>query len=508
MDDVERDLRELTTNSLLKDIMPELEGWGTAVRSAIKEGTSAARFALDPRQRDKAFAIRRQLGDYARMARLVGSLTPTMSLTYRKFAQSLDEVAAVLLVLMGEALANMGFSGRQCLLQVPYTELQVRRNAVIYALRNLIGATQEAYGPNDWPRGLDAYRRLFERLELQGQGDLRALLLEVELARSMDELIQRADHGRAQGLRALGATVQLDLERFRRLVIIGQPIEEPALIAFLEALQLFTDAFNPSGGFRLLNIARPPILFYGLYGLSSLGSAANRLVALIQQRGLLADRLDCFMECGCSQDVVRCQVLLDKILYDVDRAIDLYALGTLDDGIPERRAGAYGYLIQAFLALHAQTNSRLRTCNLAIPTGAPTGDPQRLDTILNSLGTLLRDVTKDPVMQEELCVQRTMEQQWENLVATMAPSCIRSGAIFQETLEPVITAAIRLVVGGDSVACPPITLTSPQHPDISLQIIAERFPTPSTPPPQPTPPQREQRATGSRSPQRRTDGRR
>src|SRR5262245_1828125 len=484
--------------------MPELEGWGTAVRSAIKEGTSAARFALDPRQRDKAFGIRRQLGDYARMARLVGVLTPTMSLTYRKFAQSLDEVASVLLVLMGEALANTGFSGGQYLLQVPYTELQLRRNAVIYALRNLIGATQEAYAPDAWPRGLDAYRRLFERLELQGQGDLRALLLEVELARTMDELIQRADHGRAQGLRALGATVQLDLERFRRLVIIGQPIEEPPLNAFLEALQLFADAFNPSGGFRLLNIARPPILFYGLYGMTSLGSAANRLVTLIQQRGLLADRLDCFMECGCSQDVVRCQVLLDKILYDVDRAIDLYALGTLEDGIPERRAGAYGYLIEAFLAQHAQTNSRPLACNLAIPPGAQAGDPQRLDNILNILGTQLRNVTQDPVMQEELCLQRTMQHQWENLVATMAPSCIRSGAIFQETLEPLITAAIRLV-DGDPDACPTINITSPQHPDISLEIIAERFPTPSTPPPQTPPPPRGQTDT---RPSRRNSGNR
>jgi len=109
MDDVERDLRELTTNNLLKDITPELEGWGTAVRSAIAEGTTAARFALDPRQRDKTFAIRRQLGDYARMARLVGALTPTMSPTYRKFAQSLDEVAAVLFVILGESLANVGF---------------------------------------------------------------------------------------------------------------------------------------------------------------------------------------------------------------------------------------------------------------------------------------------------------------------------------------------------------------------------------------------------------------
>ena len=160
-DDVERDLRELTTNSLLKDITPELEGWSTAVRSAIAEGSAAARFSLDPRQRDKAFAIRRQLGDYARMARLVGALTPTLSPIYRKFAQSLDEVTAVLLVLMGEALSNVGFSGGRFLLQVPYSELQTRRDAAIYALRNLVGGTQTAYGPNDWPRGLDAYRNLY-----------------------------------------------------------------------------------------------------------------------------------------------------------------------------------------------------------------------------------------------------------------------------------------------------------------------------------------------------------
>ena len=109
-DDVDRDLHELTTNSLLKDVTPEIQGWAQAVRSAIQEGTTAARFALDPRQRDKAFAIRRQLGDYARMVRLVGALTPTLNSSYRAFAQSLDEVASVLLVLMGEALANVGFA--------------------------------------------------------------------------------------------------------------------------------------------------------------------------------------------------------------------------------------------------------------------------------------------------------------------------------------------------------------------------------------------------------------
>ena len=140
IDDVERDLKELTTNNILKDVTPELEGWAMAIRSAIQEGANAAQFSLDPRQRDKALGIRRTLGDYARMARLIGALTPSMNTIYRKFAQSLDEVAAVFFVMMGEALANVGFSGGRYLLQVPYTELQIRRDAVIYALRNLVGA--------------------------------------------------------------------------------------------------------------------------------------------------------------------------------------------------------------------------------------------------------------------------------------------------------------------------------------------------------------------------------
>lgn len=169
-DDVERDLHELTTNSLLKDVTPEIQGWAQAVRSAITEGITAARFALDPRQRDNAFGIRRQLGDYSRMARLVGALSPTLNLTYRKFLQSLDEVAAVILVRMGETLSNVGFNGGQFLLQAPYSELQVRRDTVIYALRNLMGSTQTAYGQADWPRGLDAYRKLFSNLELEGTG--------------------------------------------------------------------------------------------------------------------------------------------------------------------------------------------------------------------------------------------------------------------------------------------------------------------------------------------------
>jgi hypothetical protein len=350
IDDVNRDLEELTTNAVLKDIKAELQGWSSAIRTAITEGLSSARFALDTRQRDKVFGIRRTLGDYARLARLVGALTPVLNINYRKLAQSLDEVTSLLLVLMGEALANVGFNGGRFLMQVPYSELQIRRDAAINALRNLTGSAQEAYANSgEWARGVGAYRRLYSTLEAHGQGDLRALLVENELMRLMDALIQRASQGSVEGLRQLGVTAQVEVERFRRLVFIAQnngDYAAPPLAAFLDALLLFAEAFDASGGRRLLTIARPTILFYGLYGIGQMDRAEQRLVRLIVQRGVLAEKLDYFLQRGSSRDQAKTQILLDKILYDVDRAIDLYAVGTADFGEPEQRASAYGDLIE------------------------------------------------------------------------------------------------------------------------------------------------------------------
>ena len=499
-DDVDRDLHELTTSSLLKDVTPEIQGWAQAVRSAIQEGATAARFALDPRQRDKALGMRRQLGDYARMVRLVGTLTPTLSTVYRKFAQSLDEVSAILLVLMGEALANAGINGGRFLLQVPYTELQVRRDAAIYALRNLSGATQEAYGPNDWPRGLDGYRLLFRELETQGQGDLRSLLVETELARVMDELIARANHGRAEGLRALGVTAQLDLERFRRLVVVaqrlavdvnGQPTPlSPPLTAFLEGLLLFAEAFDTTGGFRLMRIARPPILFYGLYGIRTVDPAEDRLLQIILQRNLLADRLDCFLECGCSGDALICQVILDKILYDADRAIDYYAIGTENFGIPEQRASAFGLVICAFtgdadcpppLDSNIPLGFPFASCVAVAPTVSV-----EIRRILDSLDSLLRPATPTPLFDnlfngvfpitsdaqeafhtlliQELCLQRDNERRWRNLVATMAPDCAGFDNVFAK-LDSVLVDALNRI--GDT-ECPPVDILLPPHYEVSL----------------------------------------
>lgn len=351
LDDIEQDLRALTHDAILKDVAPELRGWAQAIRSALAEGYNAARFALDPRNRDKGFAMRRQLNDYARLARLVGAHTPAMLTNYRKFAQSLDEAANLLIVIMGEALANVGFGGGRYVPQVAYADLQTRRDAVIYALRNLVGSTQMAYGPEDWPRGLDAYRQLNSLLDAQGQSDLRSLLVETELARTMDELVQRAGDSSSEGLRAVGSTSLLGLERFRRFVVVarrGVSPESPALLAFLEALQLFAAAFDSAGGFRLMKIARPPILFYGLYGSTGLDAADQRLVDIVSRRNLVADEIDCTAGACCTSDKA-CLVLLDKLLYDIDRVIDLYALGFSDFGTAERRASAYAYLIDRVL---------------------------------------------------------------------------------------------------------------------------------------------------------------
>jgi hypothetical protein len=352
--DVEKALTDLATNPLTNDIVPEMQGWADSIRNAIAQGYTAARQGLDPTQRDLVFAVRRQLGEYGRMARFVGSLSPGMTFNYRRLGQGLDEVSAVLLVMLGESLASVGFASGYYLLQVPLAEVQQRRDAVIFALRNFMGGAQQAYGPDDWPRGIDAYRRLYNWLEEQGQGDLRTLLLENEIAQTMDALISRAQNGTAEGLRALGVTAQLDIERFRRMVIVapgamarinGHFDRSPPLEAYLQALDLFAETFRPAGGLRLLRIARPPILFYGLYN-PNLLEQDYRLVELITIRGNLATIFDTVFPSAGARSVEP-QALLDMMLLEIDRAIDLLALGSnpRERGPTVQRAAAFQFIV-------------------------------------------------------------------------------------------------------------------------------------------------------------------
>jgi hypothetical protein len=447
--DVEKALIDLASNPLTNDFVPEMQGWGDSIRSAIAQGYAAAQQGLDPTKRDMVIAMRRQLGEYARMARFVGSLSPGMTQNFRRLGRAIDEVSAVLIVRLGESMASVGLATGYYLLQVPLTELQQRRDAVIFALRNFNHGAQESYGSNEWPRGIEAYRRLYNWLEKQGQSDLRSLLNENELARTMDGLITRGQNGTAEGLRALGVTAQLDIERFRRMVIVapgamaredGHPDRSPPLEAFLQALELFADTFQPAGGLRLLRIARPPILLYGLYFTNQL-EQDNSLFDLISVRGTLATIFDGLFPSDSSRGVEP-QVLLDMMLLELDRGIDLLALDPTPKDLDKSiygRAGAFWMIIDVIHKLVTQGAS-------GFTSGGPLRDspPADLNAIRDAYERATRkvrglddafgryfkvaltrlDFSSKEVLRrgliEELQVQEILEQRWENLVRTVS----------------------------------------------------------------------------------------
>jgi hypothetical protein len=466
MGDIDADLREITTHSLLKDLAAEMNGWSDAIRSAANEGVGAARFGIDPHNRDRAFGVRRVLGDYARLARLVGALTPSTNSHFRSLARSIDEVCAVILVMLGESLANNGFAGGRFLLQAPFTEMQTRRDAAMSALQGLLGALRHNPAGNEWPRGIDAYRRLFDALEAQGQGDLRALMTESELGRVMDDLVRRAAHGTSEGLRALGSTAQIDMQRIYRLINFAYRLispESPPLTSFLEALRLFADGFGKGGGSRLLRIARPPIVFYGLYGSTEELPSDRRLTQLTVWRGRLASQADCLSACACDDATVRCQILLDKALYDVDRAIDLYALGQTELGLPELRAAAYSYLLEQ-VRLRAECAAAYAVVDPTLSALAAwmrplAGTPQLADwaAALPDAATAFEnlrianqlvagsDFHFTDLMHQELCLQREAELRWEALATQLAPGCVPITTVFGNAgvLTTTINAAMQ-----------------------------------------------------------------
>lgn len=497
-DDVSRDFEALLQNPLLKDVYPELRGWRSAVDTIVTEALSSARLALDARQRDRTYAARRQLGDYARVVRFVGALTPSMNLYYRRLAQSLDEVANLLLVIMGDAIAKIGYGGGRFLLQAPASELQERRDAALAALRNLLGSVQESHGSEEWPRGLHGYQAIVERLEQAGHADLRALFDENTLGRMMDELLDRAAATGPEGLRALGSTAALAVQQLGRLIRFGQALvdpQSPPVTAFLLAVQLFYNAFVGSkGGYRLLFISRPPILLYGLYGMAGPDAATQTLMELVKIRGALAEQLDCYLGCDCNEDRVNCQIVFDKLLYDLDRSIDYYTLGTEENGEPERRAAVTAIIINAF-----KTAEQASACR---PEEWPVDEPKAPSDVSMKVAWLLESTVKamaannqvpkprmendtavfDTVdeqrvyyaMLQELCAQEDAEKSWRNLLLTMAPSC-RSVPLAYNFIECILSTAREEFSPIDHPAPPCDKLRVNIPPSVEVSLAAPLF---------------------------------
>jgi hypothetical protein len=412
-----------------------------------------------------------------------------MNADFRGLARSLDVVAGLLLVLAGEVLAGAGLGGGRFLLSVPATELQARRDAVLLALRTLAGTTEQAYGNDQWPWGLHGLREILRAIENSGHLDLRALLEEQVLGMLMDQLIERAAQQDINSLRALGATADIAVERLHRLISIiyhqGQPgSDAPAVTTFLKALQLFLDAFTASkSGYRIMFVARAPIGIYGLTGNAGPDPATTRLIELVFVRGRVAELLDCYLGCDCCADDVMCQIILDKLLRDIDEAVGLYVLGndTSGTGEPEKRAVAFALLINTFLNLQvpptgvaavAQPSPSGRTClqKSCFPR------VKELSDLLTSIVALLRkpfpsNFPTDPndirLLTGELCMQELAEGRLKSLLATMTPGCVDGGTVIT-AISDLINRTIRPL---SADRCTEIIITPPPTKEESLAFL-------------------------------------
>ena len=444
LDYLDRDIQTLTTSSELKEVDVELKGWGRAVSQAASEGLAAAALALDPVQSDRAMAQRRILGDYARLARYVGAASADSNPLFRHFAQSCDVMASLILVAIGDGLAANGITRSTALIRVSASELQSRRNAVIQAFRTLTGTALVPNGQDEYPRGLEAYRILTRQLELAGQSDLRTLLDETSLAAELDQVVDLAVGANPNGLRELSSASMIVIDRLSRLVNAcrafdlapaetvawGTP-DAPPLVYFASALQMFVDAFTVTTGGRLLFIARPPLLAYGLYGSAGPDGATQRLIQLTLARGAAAEQADGFAYSASGQDAVMRAVVLDYLLYRLDRAIDFYAVGYRPGGHsePEHRAAALGYTLTPILEhLATDTGRTVRVGDRLI--AALTAVRQELlnpdlvpeENILKPDGAILEErlvPTHQGIVLDELNSSYFAEKQLERLVQSL-----------------------------------------------------------------------------------------
>ena len=429
-DDLERDLQSLTGASQLKDIRVELTGWGRSVRQTATDGLAAARLALDSVNYNRALTARRALGEYARLARYVGALNDSSGSYFRRFAQSCDVMAGLILVGIGESLAASGITPGAAMVRISAGDLQMRRNAVITALRGLTGTLEGAADQEQYPRGMSAYLELTARLEEDGQADLSALLEENTVGQAMDDLVDLSTGASVEGLRELSTASALLVQRFQRLIGYARSIDpnsdgvafakSPPLATFITSLELFVDAFASNGSTRLLYVSRPPITAYGLYGSGAADAAATRLRELASVRGLIASQVDCFGGCGCDPKRAKCQILLDYLLYGIDRAIDLYAVGTDPNGKgdPEARAAIGGLLIDLVVARFADEDDIL--CPI---------DESLRRSLHQARDILAADFAQADLKRfaiAEVQIAHPAEERLERLVRTLAPGC--SGA--------------------------------------------------------------------------------
>ena len=438
--DLESDLMALIDSRDNREWAPEIRGWRDVLLREVAEGTAAARLAQDPAMRDRGFLAVRKLGEFARVARLVGIFNLPLNCDYRRLASTLDDAANVIRILMGEALYNAGLADGGLIIQVPVTDVRIRRDTLILAVRRLAGNFGSS-ADEDWGDGVAAYRALLDELDRRSAPELAVYLREEFLVRVVDGLVGSISRQDPDTLRQVAATAPIEIARLRRLIVIAAPLAGPplpppalpnapaaALSLFVQSLQLFVDAFEETrSGARLIDLAVP--LPLAAQQTDEADRVSRRILReLVSLRGEFAAEVECFLSCcGCDPDDLVVQTVLDKVLFDIDRAIDLYAQGESyppnwgDIATPpgvfvfseERRASAYSVLFadvaDGLAANQSELEEILRAMVVQLRTRnvfPPAGD------------------RRDALLDEVFVEQFQMEQDWETLVASLAPRCL------------------------------------------------------------------------------------
>jgi hypothetical protein len=430
-------------------VAPELRGWSQTIQQAASDGFGSAGFAIDPGERDRAFGARRILGDYARLSRYAGALTACAPDQYCRVARACDDVGNLVLVMIGDSLGDAGITRSGAVLQVPGGVLQARRDGVITALRNLAqpGTSDDE---ESWPRGALAMHQLYDGLDDAGAPDLRALLDESYLARQLDTLVDMAAGSSPDSLRALGSAAATTIQRLQRFLIVAsdiiQPPSPPATMLFTQ-LQLFMQGLSGGNvGYRLPYLSRSPLLVSALAASVGVDVPTQALLTIALSRTAIADAVDCLC-CLCDEKDAQDTILAGKVLFDIDRAIDLYALGTDTNGQggQEWRAAVFAAAINASAGLF--TNPALSGSSIN----------SRLKLIVsqlqwpNILGTAVFPALPPVTGKQFSGVINTQiddELRWSDLVSSIAPLC-RQDLLFRgvgptaaDPIAKMLTAAI------------------------------------------------------------------
>jgi hypothetical protein len=351
-------------------------------------------------------------------------------------ANDVDTAAAGVLVALGDTLAEGGVTGSRVLPQFPPGDLQARRDAVIVALRNLMGTSENGSAPDGWPRGILAHRQVSALLQTSAFSDLRGLLDESSLTAQLDALIDSANGSDIESMRARASSAELILDSLRRLILVCRNVanpDSPTLEAFRVALQQFVDPFEPAqaaSGYRIPFIARPALLTGRGGGPQGPDVATTRLLTITAMRQALAENADYFLQYDYRRDIrVGLQVFVDACVQLLDRAIDLYALGTdpNGNGTAEWRAAAFGYVAHIVWSilpgdvrarnvadeLQRMVSALVYWAGVPLPPAAP---PRRLPPA----GRRARVFA----IGEELAMLLVSERAWFDLVRRMAPSFV------------------------------------------------------------------------------------